>query len=162
MNAFRFPLERVLAWRRTQLEVEENRYLQELAALAALQDRMAGLATAGESAETAVRTWNPVAGLELESLGRYRLHLKAEAFRLKMDEDEARRRVAFRQASMLEARRRLRLLENLKARQYAAWKADCDRELEQIAAESYLSRWSAAALPGVSAAAGEACDTNSS
>ena len=60
----------------------------------------------------------------------------------------ARRRVecasklADQQKQMLEARRRCRLLERLKDRRLLEWTAARDHELEDIAAESYLSRWS--------------------
>jgi hypothetical protein len=42
---------------------------------------------------------------------------------------------------MHEARRRCRLLERLRERRRAEWKTENDRELEQVAAESYLARW---------------------
>jgi hypothetical protein len=45
---------------------------------------------------------------------------------------------------MLEARRRFRLLERLKDRRMAEWKQAGDREIEEVAAESYLARWSRA------------------
>ena len=43
---------------------------------------------------------------------------------------------------MLEARRRCRLLERLKERRLAEWTAERDQELEEMAAETYLARWS--------------------
>ena len=43
---------------------------------------------------------------------------------------------------MLEARRRCSLLERLKERRLAEWTHERDRELDEIAAESYLARWS--------------------
>jgi hypothetical protein len=43
---------------------------------------------------------------------------------------------------MLEARRRCRLLERLKEHRLTEWTAERDREVEEIAAESYLARWS--------------------
>ena len=43
---------------------------------------------------------------------------------------------------MLEARRRCRLLERLKERRLAEWTTARDHEVEEIAAESYLARWS--------------------
>jgi hypothetical protein len=42
---------------------------------------------------------------------------------------------------MLEARRRLRLLERLKDRRMAEWRAARDKELEELASESYLAKW---------------------
>jgi hypothetical protein len=48
---------------------------------------------------------------------------------------------------MLEARRRCRLLERLKERRLTEWTAGRDHELEEIAAESYLARWSRRQAP---------------
>jgi hypothetical protein len=50
--------------------------------------------------------------------------------------------VETQQQTMLEARRRCRLLERLKERRMAEWTVARDHELDDIAAESYLARWS--------------------
>ena len=41
---------------------------------------------------------------------------------------------------MLEARRHCRLLERLKERRLAEWKAACDHEMDELASESYLAQ----------------------
>jgi flagellar biosynthesis chaperone FliJ len=43
--------------------------------------------------------------------------------------------------AMLEARRRCRLLEKLKERRKADWTVALNRELEELASESYLAQW---------------------
>ena len=50
-------------------------------------------------------------------------------------------RAAKQQQAMLEARRRVRLLEKLEEKQLRLWKAEADREQENLAAELYLGRW---------------------
>ena len=40
-----------------------------------------------------------------------------------------------------EARRRFRLLERLKQRRLEDWRLAGDKELEELASESYLARW---------------------
>jgi hypothetical protein len=42
---------------------------------------------------------------------------------------------------MLEARRRCRLLERLKERRKGEWDIAFNRELEAVAAESFLAQW---------------------
>jgi hypothetical protein len=42
---------------------------------------------------------------------------------------------------MLEARRHFRLLERLKQRRLEDWRLAGDKELEELASESYLARW---------------------
>ena len=65
MTAFQFPLQKVLDWRRTQLDLEEARYKQQAAALAEL-DRIRGeIETAGANAEAEVRSGGQVQGRDL-------------------------------------------------------------------------------------------------
>jgi hypothetical protein len=141
MNAFQFPLEKVLEWRRKQLELEEVRLRLAIAALAELDRSRAALAAAGTRAEVDVRERRPVQGLDLEALGEFRLNIQ------KRDREAAGRRteclqaLAAQQAAMLEARRRCRLLERLRDRRLAEWTAARDRELEGLASEAYLARW---------------------
>ncbi len=144
MKTFRFPLEKALEWRRIELELEEARYKHQSAELSDLDRRRAEIEASGILAETQVRAWSPVAAADLVALGSYRLRVKNQ------EADLARRRVDCAQKldaqhkQMLEARRRCRLLERLKDRRLVEWTAARDLELEQIAAESYLARWSQA------------------
>ena len=50
-------------------------------------------------------------------------------------------RASKQQREMLEARRRVRLIEKLKDKQFQAWKSEADREQENLSAELYLARW---------------------
>jgi hypothetical protein len=141
LNAFRFPLQKVLAWRKTELELEEARYRSQLEALAAIDRERARLEGAGAAAEEQVRVWNPVAGGELSALGSFRLHMKHREFALAQPRTECLQKIAAQQQAMLAARRRLRLLERLRERRLAEWTAARDRELEALASESYLASW---------------------
>ena len=50
-------------------------------------------------------------------------------------------RASKQQKAVVEARRRVRLIEKLEERQFQAWKAAADREQENLASELYLARW---------------------
>jgi hypothetical protein len=141
MNAFRFPLQKVLDWRRTQLELEEVRFRQQSAAMADLDRASAQLSAAGSTAERQVRGWNPVAGGELAALGSFRLHVKLKETELAVPKAECRKELGRRESVMLEARRRLRLLERLRERRLAEWCEERDKELEALASEAYLAKW---------------------
>ena len=143
MTSFRFRLQRVLELRRTQLEVEEARYQQRTAELAALDRTRAEVEASGIRAEIQVREWSPVAGHELAALDRFRLHVKAREADLVVQRMACVRKVDEQRRLMLEARRRMRLLERLRERRLAEWQAGSDRELEELAAESYLAKWNA-------------------
>ena len=141
MKTFHFPLERVLDWRRTQLEIEEARFRQAATTLAAVDHARAELAAGLVRAECEVRRAQAVSGIDLAALSAYRARARHESARLEGKRTECARALADRQAAMLEARRRLRLLERLKERRVAEWKAARDREVEETASESYLAQW---------------------
>jgi len=142
MKAFHFPLEKALDWRRTQLELEEARYKQQVAAVAGLDRQRAELEAAGIQAEIQVRQWHPITTGDLTALGDYRLFVKAREGEIARRRVEAAQKLAEQQKAMLQARRRLSLLERLKEKRLTEWTEERDREIEEIAAESYLARWS--------------------
>lgn len=143
MTAFRFRLQKVMEWRKTQMELEEARYRQQIAALAALDRGRAELEADGIRTEAEVRSWNPVTARELSALADYRGYLRQRESALAAQRVECVKRVAAQQAALLEARRRYRLLERLKERGLETWTRERDRELEQLAGEAFLARWEA-------------------
>lgn len=142
MRSFHFPLEKALDWRRLQLELEESRCKQEAAALAGLDRHRAEIEAAGIRSEIQVREWKPIGSGDLSALGNFRLHVKAQEAAIARRRTEAAQKLAVQQTVMLEARRRCRLLERLRERRLKEWTAERDKELDEIAAESYLARWS--------------------
>ena len=142
MKSFRFPLEKALELRRTQLELEEANHKRQIAAVAAIDRRKAEIEASGVQAEIEVRQWSPIQSGDLAALGHYRLKVKSEESALARHRLDAVQKLAAQQKVMLEARRRFRLLERLKERRLAEWTAERDKELDEIAAESFLARWS--------------------
>ena len=141
MKTFQFPLAKALDWRRIQLELEEARYKQQIASLAGLDQQRAEVEASGIRAEIQVREWSPIAAGDLSALGNFRLYIKSQESEIARRRFEAAQKLAEQQKLMLEARRRWRLLDRLKDRRLAEWTTGRDREVEQIAAESYLARW---------------------
>ena len=140
MTRFQFRLERVLAWRRMQLEVEEAKHQQRIAELRQLESERSEMEAAGIRTEVEVRSWSPLAGCDLEALARFRRHLAGQEKQLARRSEEARQRAAAQQKALVEARRRCELLERLKQRRVAEWQAAADREAEQMASEFHLVR----------------------
>jgi flagellar export protein FliJ len=143
MNGFQFRLEKVLAWRRTQLDLAEAHFERQTAAVAALASDRAGLETAGTRAGMAIREWDSVTGSDLAALEAFRRGLRKRGEEMDARIAAARRDLEERRAAMLEARRRCRLLERLKERRLAEWTAAADREIEQLAGESHSFQRSA-------------------
>jgi hypothetical protein len=148
MNAFRFPLKRVLDWRQTQLQMEEARYRQHAGNLAELDHIRAEIEAAGIRAEVQVREWGDVTSSDLEALSAFRLRVKSQERRIAAQRVECAQKLAEQQRVMLEARRKCKLLERLEERKQAEWKAAVDKELDELAAESFLARNTALATDG--------------
>lgn len=130
-----------MKWRRTQLEIEEAKYQQRLAAVAALDRARAEMEASGIQAEVQVRAWRPVVGNDLVALSRFRQSVRAKEKQIAVRRAESSKAADAQLRAMLEAQRRCRLLERLKERRLAEWRAANDRALEELATESYLARW---------------------
>jgi flagellar export protein FliJ len=141
MNSFRFPLERVLEWRATELQMAEERFRVQSAELARLEQVRAALEAEFTGAEAAVRHAAAPCGGDFAALDAFRLHIRAEEDRLARDRADRLRGVEECRRGMLEARRRCRLLERLKERRFEEWRTESARELEQLASEAFLARW---------------------
>ncbi|HWC96549.1 MAG TPA: hypothetical protein VG456_07365 [Candidatus Sulfopaludibacter sp.] len=141
MKSFVFNLQKVLRLRETQLELEEARFKQQVAAVAELDRTRAQLEAAGVRAEAEVRKLPYMEGRDVAALGQFRLGVQRQERDLAVRRAERQRTLEKQQLVMLEARRRCRLLERLRERQQAEWQADCDRELEETASESFLAGW---------------------
>jgi flagellar export protein FliJ len=130
MKSFRFRLDRVLDWRRTELEMEENRLKRMYAGLAAIDQARAGLESARDEASHALLARATVDGAELQLLSGYRDAVKLQCARLDQKRRESEQEAAAQQQKLLAVRRRLRLLENLKDRRLAEWKCETERQIE--------------------------------
>ncbi|MBZ5583370.1 MAG: hypothetical protein LAQ30_14405 [Acidobacteriia bacterium] len=147
MQPFRFSLDRVLAWRRTQLGLEEARFRQEMAAMAGIDRLRAEAEAAGVKAEMNVRGWRTVTGAELAALGEFRRAIQARKAEIAARRVRQVQKIAAQEAALMEARRRCRLLERLKEKRAGEWRSASDRELEEVASESYLAQWTRRATP---------------
>jgi flagellar export protein FliJ len=141
MKSFQFPLDKALDWRRTELRMAEARVEQQLTALTSIDQARAELDATGHRTEVEVRRFEPLAGGDLGALGAFRLAIRVRGRELAAKRVESQKELATRQAAMMEARRRFRLLEKLKERRHAEWQSAANRELDEMAADSYLAQW---------------------
>jgi flagellar export protein FliJ len=141
MTNFRFSLQKALDLRHSQLELEEAKFQQQAAVLVELERARQDMQASRADAEALVRAGGSAQGYDLAALGAFRSHVQSK------EKDLAGRRVEGEQKleecrdAMLEARRRCLLLEKLKERRKADWNVALNRELEELAAESYLAQW---------------------
>ena len=141
MKPFRFPLQRMLDLRSTQLEIEQAHYKQCLEAVGALDRARAQLEAAGIQAEVQVRKWSPLAGGDLAALATFRGAVRRREQAIAKRRGAAAQAAAAQMTVMLHAQRRCRLLERLRERRLTEWRTQADKDLEILAAESYLARW---------------------
>ncbi|MBV9745066.1 MAG: hypothetical protein JO099_14995 [Acidobacteriia bacterium] len=139
MTPFRFRLEKALHLRRIELDLEEAKFRQCTLEIAGLEKQQAELHDAAARAEVEVRTQAALAGSDLAALASYRHYLAGQGKQLAQRIGEARQRAEAQKKTVLEAGRRCELLERLKQKRKAEWQAAADREIEQLAAESYLA-----------------------
>jgi hypothetical protein len=139
MTPFRFRLEKIFAWRRMQLELEEIKFRQVSAAVIELDRAGAALETEARGTEFQVRDRNPLAGSDLAALDGFRQHAENEKKKIAARRAEALKKLEPQKLIMLEARRRCQLLERLKKRRLEEWEAALARELEDLAADSHLA-----------------------
>jgi flagellar export protein FliJ len=141
VEPFRFRLEKVLSWQRTQTDLEENRTKQMSAALAQTRAALVEVESsrAGAGRETVqAATLHP---RDLAALAGYRRRLALREAALRRQEQECEQRLADQRRRWVEARRRCRLLEKLKERRLAEYTLQLGREFDAQASEMFLSRW---------------------
>jgi len=144
MRTFRFRLDRVLEWYREQCEIEEVRLANDIAAWNAVLERIARLKSERQAIDHELIGRSSIAAGELVALGLYRLRATQCAAQLEQDRLKRQTAVDQQRISVQAARRRLRLVEKLRERRLAEHVHAEDRELEDLAAESFLAKWAGA------------------
>lgn len=142
MRAFQFPLRQALEWRRTQMGLEENKMRLLAASLEEMALDAVKLDMVKARAEVAVSQAAVVEAGDLWALASYRQRLIGEMEALARRRAEAEKQLAAQRQKVLEAQRQCRLLEKLEQRRHAEWRRAADKEVEDLAAESFLARWS--------------------
>jgi len=151
MKTFRFPLQRVLEWRALQLRVEEEKLAglqQQLASLLELREKLAAERNRSQAHLFASGT---AAGSDLQTWALYQARLVKQQELLKTQLLQCEKLTLEQRQRLLKARTDHRVLERLKERRWRQWVYLNDRELEDSAAEAYLSKWSREDLENKSA-----------
>jgi len=151
MKTFRFPLQRVLEWRALQLRVEEEKLAglqQQLTHLLQLREKLAAERNRSQAHLFASGT---AAGSDLQTWALYQARLVKQQELLKTQLLQCEKLILEQRQRLMKARTDHRVLERLKERRWRQWVYLNDRELEDSAAEAYLSKWSREDLENKSA-----------
>lgn len=141
MKAFRFALARVLAWRRTQLALEETELERLRSNLRGVEAAISDLGRRDEAETERIRKMQSAPGSDMADLARFRDWVSHEEKTLTLRRIECGRQIEKQSAAVTEARRKVELVERLKDRRRQSWEAEFDLEMEQLAGESALGVW---------------------
>jgi flagellar export protein FliJ len=143
MKKFSFPLEKLRGWREMQRQAEESK----LQALVSEQTSLIRMRQSLEEERRRVSAFVERAGLdssELLAADRFRGHATRQEARLAAAGRELDARLGAQRKNVLEARQRVEALNHLRESQLTAWRAELDKEQENLVAELVVARWKAA------------------
>ena len=141
MKTFQFPLQRVLEWRALQMRAEEEKLATLQNKLAEVLHRENALVLAELNAEMNVLRQATVPGSEFRTLAAFQVRIRSERISLLAKRRTLEGEIAEQRKRLLKARKDCKTVENLKERRKKQWIYLSDRELENTAAESYISNW---------------------
>ena len=142
MQRFRFRLDRVLEWRRKEYRVEETRLAACVALVHATEQKIERLRAERASIERELLGRSAIPAADFLNLGRYRLRAAKEDIGLAEERRKRLLATAERRMRVQQAQQRVKLLEKMRERQLEEHTAAANQELESLAAEAYLARWS--------------------
>ena len=108
----------------------------------AVERKIAGLLAEREEIEREILKRAAVPAADFQNLGRYRLRACAEEIELAAERRQRLLSAEEQRLRVQRAQRRVELLEKTRDRRLEEHTADVGRELENMAADAYLSRWS--------------------
>ena len=137
MKAFRFRLHQALHWRTAQARLAETAVQSAVARVNALQNAIENRLTAFREEARDLAACAPGPGIE--SWTAYSAQTNRAINRTRAQLKEADCELGRNMRALVEANRRVNLLENLKQHSLDRWNADLTRELEAFAGEAFLA-----------------------
>ena len=141
MAKFHFSLEKVLRWRSVELTAEEAKLKALLQQQLHLQGQLAEVSAERSKLISSLGTMPDLRGDDLRTVTACGLRLRRNAENLAQQLMRCGRDLAKQRKKYGEAKRRVRLLEELKNRRLQEWKYEEAVLLEELASESFLANW---------------------
>lgn len=141
MAQFQFSLEKVLRWRSVELTTEEAKLKALVQEQLHLQTQLATVSAERSKLISSLGTMPDLRGDDLRTLTACGLKLRRNAENLAQQLLRCGRDLAKQRKKYGEAKRRVRLLEELKNRRLQEWKYEESVLLEELASESFLANW---------------------
>jgi flagellar export protein FliJ len=140
MKAFEFRLDRIAEFRRQEADMARGRLEALLSELNRLSAERAVLAEQRTAARSSVADRMDVTGEEWLALSQFQDYLGRCAKQIGERERQFRAAIDRQRAAVVEAERRVKLLDRLRERKFREWKTESERELDALAADSHLAR----------------------
>jgi hypothetical protein len=147
VRRFQFRLQGALDWRKTRLEVEESKLQRLNGDLRRIEQAAAALTAERDATDRVALAGASTTAEDLQALSQYHRWVARQEQRLSAERRETGQRQVEQRAAVLEAERHVRLIERLKERRLAAWRAEADREQEAAASDAFLARWRRSGAP---------------
>jgi flagellar export protein FliJ len=141
MAQFQFSLEKVLRWRGVELTTEEAKLKAMLQVQLHLQTQLADVSAERSKLISSLGSLPDLRGDDLRTLTACGLRLRRTAETLAQHLLQCGRELNKQRKKYSEAKRRVRLLEELKDRRLQEWKYEEAAQLEELASESFLANW---------------------
>lgn len=138
MKRFDFNLEQVLRWRRTLAELRRAELMACANAVAEAEREVERLR--GQQAQVARELTLQPNGASLAAGSAFIARFQSRIANALKKRESARAAMKDATTRLVEADRNAKLIEKMKETRFREWSAECDRELEAFAAESFLNR----------------------
>jgi len=144
MKKFAFSLDRIRTYREARLKEQEARMQALLSERLVLAARQRDLERQETAAMDLIREVRVLRVDELVAEDAFRRYSGLERLRLKAAEREVAGRIEQQRAVLIEAQRQVEMLNRLKEKRLASWRAELDRETENAVSELVIARWQGA------------------
>lgn len=141
MKGFRFRLDRVLAWRQTQLSVETAKLEGLLSQKRALEEQKQKVIRDCAATQALLGETVFLRGVDLARVEAARIWAQREERRLASRLNETGRAIEDQRSLVAGATHRVRLLERLRDRRQAEWEAASEKEIEDLGADLAIAKW---------------------
>lgn len=155
MKAFEFTLQRMLEFRRQQAESERSSLQRLFAQLKAFEDEQTALGSEIEEARTGVAGLTCVEGQHLAALASFQCHVGRKSKEIDRLKAELAPHIERQRLAVVDSDRNVKLLERLREQKHREWTAGRDKEIDELAADSYLARFGALRRSSARHATGE-------
>jgi flagellar export protein FliJ len=141
MQPFRFRLQRILQWQQRVCRIEEDKFSACFADVAESENKLARLVAERVAIEEEFAVQAAMAPSDLRALAAFRRKTVLDQQALEQERRKRQAALDAQRQKLLSERRRLQVIEKLRARALEDYTHAMDRELEALSLESYLSTW---------------------